>query len=200
MAFDENGFWLGDFQELLEIDLSPSPTIQLQSSAPSASSNSLSTTPTLPKSSPQPSAIMMNPTTTDNHSGRSAIIGGAVGGGVALIILVWSTIIFQRRRRIRTEQAIINPYPVPGMISKVVGNRKRQRSDEGPPSRIHTDPEASAPNYIEEFNEDRKVEPVQQSARRVRYHDDSGWRPLPAPSEAGDSSVLDIPPHYDAAM
>jgi hypothetical protein len=51
-----------------------------------------------------------------------------------------------------------------------------------------------------EKEEERAMDTVHQRARRLRYHDDSGWRPLALHSEAGGSSILDIPPRYDAAV
>ena len=48
----------------------------------------------------------------------------------------------------------------------------------------------------------REVPEALQERRehRVRYHNDSGWRPAPPLSETGESSVLDVPPQYDAAI
>ncbi|KAI3619368.1 hypothetical protein WG66_012898 [Moniliophthora roreri] len=43
-----------------------------------------------------------------------------------------------------------------------------------------------------------------QRERRILYHDDSGWRPPPrAPSDSDggtSTSVLEMPPRYDAAL
>ncbi|KAK7026459.1 hypothetical protein VNI00_015618 [Paramarasmius palmivorus] len=218
----KDGEWLGDSPAQITIDASLATVASSSASSNSSALGPFSTgtenmDAATPTTTPTPTPhLSSNPSSSSNaspsdravgdggsiHSDKPAIIGGVIGGGVGLIILVFSTIIFQRRRRkTLTEQAFVDPYPAPGMISKVLGNRKMQRSNEG--LQTHTEPEANhaaAPTYIEDITDDRKGEPVQQRARRVRYHDDSGWRPLPAPSEAGDSSVLDMPPHYDAAM
>ncbi|KAK7027919.1 hypothetical protein VNI00_015135 [Paramarasmius palmivorus] len=204
-AFWDDGTWLGNYSEpvLIGTDTGNAPTF-----SPDNPRSSSADVPTLPRT---PTSILPTndtsthsetPTIVGTHSDIPTIIGGAVSGIVALvIILVCSTVIFQRRRRkIPPEQTIISPYPTRGMISKVLGHRKRQRSDEDP--RTHTESGANhapGPSDIEDFNEYRESEPVQQRTRRVRCHDDSGWRPLPPLSEASDSSVLDIPPHYDAA-
>ncbi|KAK7020244.1 hypothetical protein VNI00_017772 [Paramarasmius palmivorus] len=145
----------------------------------------------------------------DQPHGRhmAALIAGPVVGVVVLIIVSCVIILRRRARRkkLRSMQiTTISPFSDPAPASDTAGRTQRQ-----PVSQNHYEHaekphggDASSPDVVLDGRQQEVPEALQESRRelRVRYHDDSGFRPLPPPSDAGDSNVLDLPPRYDAAI
>ncbi|KAK7027902.1 hypothetical protein VNI00_015118 [Paramarasmius palmivorus] len=159
---------------------------------------------------PQPSGT--GPIIGSNSASKVGRIAGPVVGVVVLIILVAVGFILSRRRKTSLylrKSAEALPYPNTTSASNVAGEKMRQlkwldrKADTA--ARISTETESPsredvfssiAGNDAQENTEDSPP----MRTRRVLYHDDSGWRPSAPRSDAGNSSVLEMPPRYDAAV
>ena len=101
------------------------------------------------------------------------------------------------------QTASISPFSDTASASDTAG-RKQQQSmaqnhDQHTEKPDHGD--ASGSDVLD--GRQQEVPEASQEERRecrVRYHDDRGFRPLPPPPYAGDSSVFDVPPRYEAAI
>ncbi|KAK7024639.1 hypothetical protein VNI00_016143 [Paramarasmius palmivorus] len=111
----------------------------------------------------------------------TGIIAGIVIGAASLAALMLAVLILFRRIRRRGNsqdvpaESIISPY------SHLVSTGTPMAKGHGSPVQVE-----------EEQREN-------QRERRVLYHNDSGWRP-PSQSDAGISSVLEMPPSYRSAL
>ncbi|KAK7027898.1 hypothetical protein VNI00_015114 [Paramarasmius palmivorus] len=154
-----------------------------------------------------------NPRPANTSNSTSQNIGRIVGpvvGVVVLIILVAVGIVILKRRRKRIllpmEPPKVSPYPNTTSASNGMGAGKGQ-----PVTRTllelenPTREEASSSignddlPHQEDREQDAEIAPPMRE-RRVIYHDDSGWRPSARRSDAENSSVLEMPPRYDAAI
>ncbi|KAK7020124.1 hypothetical protein VNI00_017885 [Paramarasmius palmivorus] len=141
------------------------------------------------------------------HGRMVGFIAGPIAGVVVLITIVSCVITLRRRARRKKlrsiETAYISPFPDTAPASDTAGRKQQpvvQNHDQHAEKPHEGD--ASSPDVVLDGRQQEVSEALQEERRerRVRYHDDSGFRPLPPPSDAGDSSVLDVPPRYDAAI
>ncbi|KAK7020126.1 hypothetical protein VNI00_017887 [Paramarasmius palmivorus] len=141
------------------------------------------------------------------HRRNAGLIAGPVAGVGVLIAIVSCVIIFwrqARRKKLRSVQtASISPFSDATPASDIAGRKQQQmvvqnhdehteKSDQGNSSSFDVVLDGRQREVPEALQERRE--------RRVRYHNDSGWRPAAPLSETGESSVLDVPPQYDAAI
>ncbi|KAK7027887.1 hypothetical protein VNI00_015102 [Paramarasmius palmivorus] len=153
---------------------------------------------------------MASPSSTQQqpHGRNAGVIGGLVASVVVLIAIVSCIIIFWRRARrkmLRSAQtASISPFSDTASASDTAGLKQQQsmaqNHDQHTEKPDHGD--ASSPDVALDGRQQEFPEASQEERRecRVRYRDDSGFRPLPPPPYAGDSSVFDVPPRYEAAI
>ncbi|KAK7027884.1 hypothetical protein VNI00_015099 [Paramarasmius palmivorus] len=133
------------------------------------------------------------------HGRMVGFIAGPIAGVVVLITIVSCVITLRRRARRKKlrsiETAFISPFP------DTAGQQQPAQNHDEHAEKPH-EGDASSPDVVLDGRQQEVSEALQEERRerRVRYHDDSGFRPLPPPSDAGDSSVLDVPPRYDAAI
>ncbi|KAK7023539.1 hypothetical protein VNI00_016690 [Paramarasmius palmivorus] len=166
--------------------------------------------PNTPTSSSDPT----NNAQSSQNGGR--IAGAVVGAAVGVILVVVLIIILRRRRRRKEihqskEEPVISPYPDTTSASNVAGEKKRALLDQesrllkadSVPVHEEASSHDAAPNQrtgeVTENENENHPGPVERT-RRVMYHDDSGWRPSAHRSDAGESSVLEMPPRYDSAI
>ncbi|KAK7027908.1 hypothetical protein VNI00_015124 [Paramarasmius palmivorus] len=157
-------------------------------------------------------------TTSPKRSVRNtSLIAGVISGVVVFIMLVTIGLLLNHRRKRRLllvmEPPPVSPYPDTTSAMNVPGEKKRRLIGEDHDNHrvLDTSPVQEPEKYqpggepsdtILILEEHQTQEPLQQQGRerRVRHHNDSGWRPAPPFSDAGESSVLDVPPQYDAAV
>ncbi|KAI3613752.1 hypothetical protein WG66_013653 [Moniliophthora roreri] len=154
---------------------------------------------------------------SETHSASSSpdtpkgTIAGAVVGAIlflsAIVILVWH---YRRRlnsrRHVQLSQSTVVPYTdKPDTITKRrrKGRRYSVPEDISPVQAALHHPDVDIINP----NEARNIEARNITSREPRFvfHDDSGWRPPQRPLtqpdvEATSTYVIDMPPHYDAAL
>ncbi|KAK7027912.1 hypothetical protein VNI00_015128 [Paramarasmius palmivorus] len=134
------------------------------------------------------------------------IIGISIGSFAACFILVACLLSLRsyRRRGVRnecrgdiTEDFIIKVvHRVPqGNAHLVPSTSPAPQQTEQPTNSNST---TDVTNQAHQ-NQEHAFEPREQRARRIVEHGDSGWRPSRQPSQT-NSSVLDIPPGYEAAV
>ncbi|KAK7023537.1 hypothetical protein VNI00_016688 [Paramarasmius palmivorus] len=133
-----------------------------------------------------------NPSESSNKSLNSGQLAGILIGVIlAMILTTTGGITFWRRRKNRqTESGIpmtqtgsefVIPYPHTTSALNAPSRKKQELTD-----RIRD----------LDMPETRGAE----RERRIVRLEDSGWRPLPPHLDAGDSSIVLMPPSYDAAV
>ncbi|KAK7030442.1 hypothetical protein VNI00_014019 [Paramarasmius palmivorus] len=129
---------------------------------------------------------------------KTGIIIGAVVGPIVFLALIIAAICI-RRRSTRKGRPFITPYPDSLPISKH-GKHKHHDVHGTRDSEEDNRNVAGLPN--DTVAEPERTSGQQLTGRRIRYHEDSGWRPRPPPSESGtgNSDVIDIPPRYNTAI
>ncbi|KAK7024635.1 hypothetical protein VNI00_016139, partial [Paramarasmius palmivorus] len=120
-----------------------------------------------------------------------AIIGIVIGVITSAILVVAGVIIFRNKRKKGSKSATFEedvvPYPRTTSTSQVHVTKKQESLDLDHIQRSCLDPHGEQDVAVRE--------------RRVVYLEDSGWRPSPLTRDADDSgsSVVVMPPRYDAA-
>ncbi|KAK7024638.1 hypothetical protein VNI00_016142 [Paramarasmius palmivorus] len=128
----------------------------------------------------------------------AGIIAGIVVGAVSLAAFIFTiSILFRRIRRSNRgnrqdvpAETIISPY------SHLVPSQTPPPKSHGSP---HVGKRDTIPTSVRAANQVDEAQGEHQRERRVMYHNDSGWRP-PSQSDAGISSVLEMPPSYRSAL
>ncbi|KAK7027900.1 hypothetical protein VNI00_015116 [Paramarasmius palmivorus] len=197
---DQTSVYQPDFESLV-------PSISRTNQGQSSNSQIPVTTTVTPEPSPT--------TSPKKPVQDTSLIAGVISGTVVFIMLVTIGLLLNHRRKRRLLRVMVppvSPYPDTTSAMVVPGEKKRRLIGEDHDNHHVLDtPPVQEPekhgdepddNILLEDGQHQTQDPLQQQGRerRVRYHDDSGWRPAPPFSDAGESSVLDVPPQYDAAV
>ncbi|KAK7017053.1 hypothetical protein VNI00_018719 [Paramarasmius palmivorus] len=174
-------------------------------SIPTTSIQTLShnSTPVESTDSPQTSGKGLEGKSEPRRPQTTGIIIGAVVGFIVFLALIIAAICI-RRRSTRKGRPFITPYPDSLPINKK--GRHKHHDVHGTRDSEEEGVDRNR-NEVVGLRNDTVVEPQgtsgqQLTGRWIRYHEDSGWRPRPPPSESGtgNSDVIDMPPQYNTAI
>ncbi|KAK7020131.1 hypothetical protein VNI00_017892 [Paramarasmius palmivorus] len=157
------------------------------------------------ESIPTPSAHDADSNSPTRKETTSGVIAGAVVGAMSCAMAVQVGLVFYRRRRqahlrSRTREQV-SPYS-DERISKGYSRKELTEPSLEQPQDAYIRQSAPIP-LTYQIEEERYPRSPKDELRRVRYHNDSGWRPVlraPTLSDDGGTGVVDMPPRYYDAV